>query len=300
MSDILIAIKRSKWERDLMRYISPEAVRELYRIQNDAFDKVYASHSRQHESLELIKKSLPDATYAFREDLPHLDYHRFRYIMSVGGDNHFIHISHYADDSHYIFGVNSDTATSSGALLQFDAESFAKSVDGKLEEDRLEIEEWTRIDGELIYPDGRRTMTVPCTSEISIRNSYPDTMSRYIIRPEGRDWEEQKSSGLLLSTGAGSTGWFKNCLHGEERTQAIFPKDADFFKFLAREPGSRKYYNYTLGMISQGSYLELISEMEGEITIDANPDRTFDFPPGCSARFFLSKSKLKVVKSFRQ
>jgi hypothetical protein len=220
-------------------------------------------------------------------------------IISIGGDNHFIHISHYADDSHFIMGINSDTATSSGALLQFDPASFREAAKGGLDTSRFDYEEWTRIDGELIYPDGRKTRTVPCTSEISVRNSYPDTMSRYLIRKEGTEWEDQKSSGLILSTGAGSTGWFKNCLSAEDRSKAVFPKDASFFKFVAREPGSRNKYKFMMGDVERGSYLELISEMEGEISIDANPDRTFEFAPGCTARFYLSESRLKVVKAIR-
>lgn len=299
MSDVLVAVKRTKWERDLMRYISPEVVRELYAIQNNAFEGVYASHTRQLESLDRVKTAMAkarfDVVYAYREDLHHLDYYRFRIIISVGGDNHFIHVSHYADDIHLMLGINSDPATSSGALLQFDADTFAEKIAPGMDNIRFVTEKWTRINGELIYPDGRRTTTVPCTSEISIRNSYADAMSRYLIRKSDGEWEDQKSSGLILSTGAGSTGWFKNCLLLEDRKDAIFPKDADFFRFVAREPGHKRRYTYVTDQISKSESLELVSEMDGEISIDANPDRTFDFPPGCKARFFLSDNKLEVV-----
>lgn len=296
MERIVVGIKRTKWERDLMRYISPEAVRELYRMQNNAFERVYESHSRQQKSLQQVRDLLPEASFVFREDLPHLDYRRFDTIVSVGGDNHFIHLSHYAD-SHLMIGVNSDPTTSSGALLYFTPDMLAEKIAGKNPKELVPVtENWTRIEGELIYPDGRKTITVPCTSEVSIRNSFPDTMSRYLIRIADEQWEEQKSSGLLLSSGAGSTGWFKNCLPAEDRKDAVFEKTADFFKFVAREPGYKKGYRYQLGTVRSNQHLDLISEMEGEISIDANPDRTFDFPPGCRARFYLTDNHLKVVK----
>jgi NAD+ kinase len=297
MKRIVVAIKRSKWERDLMRYISPEAVRHLYQLQNDAFDRIYASHLRQQQSLNIIKSILKDAAYAFREDLTHLDFKQFHTIIALGGDNHFIHISHYAHE-HNMIGINSDLDTSVGALLPFTTDSFVKKTgDQPLSPERYITEQWTRIGGELIYPDGRRYQIVPCTSEISVRNSYPDTMSRYLIRSgEEEQWEEQKSSGLLLACGVGSTGWYKNCL---SKPDSVFPKDAPFFRYTAREVSTRRSLRFQNQTVKEGEILEIISEMEGEISVDANPDRTYDFPPGCRAQFYLSKDRLKVVTDIK-
>ena len=55
-------------------------------------------------------------------------------------------------------------------------------------------------------------------------------------------------------------------------------------------------YDATFPTINEGEVLQIVSEMEGEISIDANPDRTFDFPPGCIASFRLHDSKLNVVR----
>lgn len=300
MSDILVAIKRTKWERDLMRYVSPEAVRHLYQLQNDAFDKIFASHLRQLESLNLLREKLQNTVFAYREELPHLEYNRFRLIISLGGDNHFIHVSHMATDQ-LMLGLNSDLQTSVGALLAFDTETFLRKIgdDTSLQTTDFITEHWTRIDGELVYPDGRKLRIGPCTSELSIRSSFPDTMSRYIIRHNDFAWEEQKSSGMLLSCGAGSTGWYKNCFPAELRKEVVFPKDAPYFKLVAREVGQRKSSRYTSATIHENDVLEMISEMEGEISVDANPDRTFDFPPGCHARFYLSRDRLKVVRDIK-
>ncbi len=277
-----------------MRYISPEAVKHLYLLQNNAFQKIYASHLRQHESLNKLKNVIKEGVYAFREDLAHLDYYRFKLIISLGGDNHFIHVSHYTTDQ-FIFGMNSDERTSVGALLQFDAPSFLERFDPTRTRHTFHTEEWSRIDCELIYPDGRRTHTGPCTSEISVRNSFPDTMSRYLLRRNEEEWEEQKSSGLLLATGAGSTGWYRNCLPEALRREAVFPKVEPSFRIVAREPGYNKNYRYRTASMGREDVLELVSEMEGEISIDANPDRTFDFPSGCRARFTVSRDTLRVV-----
>lgn len=279
-----------------MRYISADAVKGLYRLQNDAYDKVYASHLRQKKAREKIKATLQDsAVYSYREDIFHLDHYRFNTFISLGGDNHFIFVSHFVTDQ-FILGVNSDSKTSVGALLAFDTDSLVEKLVAAGDQRQFVTESWTRITGELLYPDGRKTSTGPCTSEISIRNSYPDTMSRYLIRREGDEWEEQKSSGLLLSCGAGSTGWYKNCLSPELYHTASFPKDAQYFKLVAREVGYKKDYRYRMATVNEGEVLQIVSEMEGEISIDANPDRTFDFPPGCIASFRLHDSKLNVVR----
>jgi NAD kinase len=294
---ILIAIKRSKWERDLIHYGSEEAVKRLYSLQNDNYERVYSSHLRQLKAREKIATALPDARYAYREELDGIDYSGYDLVASLGGDNHFVYVGHFVL-AKPIAGINSDPETSHGILLNFDPDSFISGI----EKNGImypTIEEWTCIEGELIYPNGDRIHTGAAVSEISVHNGFADNMSRYLIRRDEESFEEQKSSGILLSTGVGSTGWFQNCVPEGIRRGCTFEKGANFFRFIAREVGFEKKFRYRYGTIVAKERLELVSEMEGNIVIDASPYRVFDFPPGCRAIFQLSGRRLHVVKDFR-
>ena len=100
MEDFLIAVKRTKWERDLLRYGSEAVLRKIYEIQNQAFDRVYASHQRQKESLSKLREKLRDsgleADFVFREEIPAADFGAYRCVLSLGGDNHFVYVSWFA------------------------------------------------------------------------------------------------------------------------------------------------------------------------------------------------------------
>lgn len=300
---ILVVVKRTKWERDRVRYGSARTAKKIYARQNQAFDRVFQSHERQIENLERLRAALPDARYVQREELPYSEGDSFDLIVSCGGDNHFVYVSHYARGKP-ILGLNSDPESSTGALLYFGPDRLIAKVDALLSQQvQLEIEEWTRIASEIELPDGRKLRPPACISEISVRSTFHDYISRYLIGtgptlPASDAWEEHKNSGLLLACGAGSTGWYRNCQPLSQQSKAAFPKDAEFFKGIAREVSARarRRYGFIHPKVHAGESMFVISEMDGEITIDAEPERVFDFPPGAMARFWLSEDRLKVVK----
>ncbi len=294
-----IAAKRSKWERDYARYGSRTLLRKMYAVQNDTWERVYSSHRRQKIALRHVREALSDSIVVFREELPHFDFRSVDAVISLGGDNHFVFVTHFADRVPLI-GINSDPLTSAGALLQFDADRFIRDFQNAGTSPHLVTTEWTRIEGMIEYPDGRKTKIGPATSEISIRNSFPDAISRFLVRMNDEPWEEQKNSGLLLSTGTGSTGWFRNALPDRLQESAPFPRDSAFFRGVARESGERRNYRCRFPEVPRGGWLDLVSEMEGEITADAHPEVTIGFPPGTKARFSLSAQNLVVVTQIQK
>ena len=305
--DIVLVRKRTKWERDLIQYGSREAALSIYKHQNDAYTSVFAAHQRQLENLEKIKKALPGIKCIHRKELPEIDPRQFSLLISFGGDNHFVYTAHRAQGIP-IIGLNSDPQSSTGALLYFTPEQFIAAVSiymqkkvDSLDMDPCLMEDWTRVEGELLLPEKNKSKKIKleaCISEISVRSSFHDHISRFLLRKNNENWEEIKCSGLLLVCGAGSSGWYRNA-HPEGR-HAVFPKEAPFFRALARET---QYLHRT--KLRQGNpqiyaqeRLEIISEMNGEITIDANTEQVYPFPPGARVSFFLSGQKLKVLRKF--
>ncbi len=295
--DFLVCIKRTKWERDVERFGSAREARRIYRLQNHIFRRVYSSHVRQQRAIQQLQEALQGrADFIYREDLNADLVLQYNALVSMGGDNHFIYVARFAGPRPVI-GINSDPRTSSGALVHFNTESFLACTKNPLFPDRFET--WTMIEGVIHYPDGRVVHTGPCISETGIRNAFADAMSRYYIRINDEEWEEQKSSGLLLSTGAGSTGWFHNCLPHTMQIyeDPTFARDEQIFRLVAREPGFYKqhYYRYLYRTLGRGDILEIISEMDGTIIVDAQPETSFSFDPGCRAQFRLSDNHLVVA-----
>ena len=291
MNQALIVMKKTKYELDMDRYQNLDFYKKICLIQNDSFDKIYSSHKRQLESREILKQEVfPEGKFIFRDELDSLDLSKFHAIVALGGDNHFTYVAHHCKN-HKILGCNSDVQTSFGALLSFNPQSLKDTVSKKWENTNLEY--WSLIEVEIEYPEGEKISTVNAVSEISIRNSNPDLTSRYIISHEDKK-EEQKSSGLLLYTGAGSTGWYASCKN-EEDGHSSFSKSDNFFRVYARELSRKARMNFKLADFKVTDSCQIISEMNGGISIDALPERVYPFPAGSTATIRLSKEKLKVI-----
>lgn len=326
----LVIYKLSKWELDILKYDSQDTVYKVHEKQNNNYEKVLLNHKRERNNLETLQKAFPNFTFILRKELPYMNVQSFELIISFGGDNHFVHVSHFIQNLP-ILGINSNIHKSKGALLSFNTEKFIeiftniqketlfvqklsayqaqkskqKQVSNQNEQlaplRRLEIVPWTRIEGEIIYPDDREPLKIKdCTCEIHIHNESQNHVSRFLIRQQipkqKHGWENIICSGYLLSTGAGSTGWYKNCT-ASKRLESFEPS-ANFFKGIVREyeqdDATSILQNPT---IHQNESLEFISQMNGQITVDAEKNYQYDFPPGAKAIFKIASNHLKVVSN---
>ena len=332
---ILIVHKQTRWERDLSYYGSKKRLQQVYNNPNlndnnnnnnndnngekklkntslhdsfsspnneDSFyNKTLESHYRQKNSLQKLQESLEkQAIFIVQAELPSIQLGDPQLIISLGGDNHFIYISSVIKDTP-IMGVNSDPYSSTGALLYFNTISCLEHLKPWLAtNDPLEkyfsIEKWKRIGTKLERHQQKEKKDLRLASaEINIHNSTQGKMSRFLIRKNQESWEEIKCSGLILATGSGSSGWYRNAhLNGEN---VIFSKQANFFRGIARENNytKRKHTRYQNIQVNKDEKLEVISYMDGEILIDSNIEERYPFPHGSKATFYVHQQNLHVV-----
>ncbi len=123
----------------------------------------------------------------------------FDLVLTLGGDGTFLDASHAVEDAPML-GVNSAPTTSVGHFCRADGASFEEVFDEVLAEAvrpvrvfRVEVE----LDGEVLAP--------PVLNDALFSHSIPAGTSRYVVEV-GERAERQKSSGIWVSTAAGSTG----------------------------------------------------------------------------------------------
>lgn len=136
--------------------------------------------------------------------------------------------------------------------------------------------------------------------------------SRYLICI-GQDQEQHSSSGLIVSTGLGSTGWFKSLMTGALKiSEAFFGEhrkkisehmpapegfswDADYLYYTVREPFVSKVSsaNLVFGKIDHRHLLRLISQMpeNGVIFSDGIEKDYLEFNSGTEAVVTLAEKK---------
>ena len=194
----VLVTKESKLEYDLRRLGWP--LKRLLASYRDRAGVIVESHERQAAVRERLASLLPELRVVRRENAATAGLDAASLVVALGGDNHFIYVSHFLSRAP-LLGVNADRVRSHGGLLRLDERHLARLADA-LRADRMTLEDRPRLRAVV---DGRSLP--PALSELFIGERERKHMSRHTLA-FGRREEEHKSSGLLVATPAGSTGWY--------------------------------------------------------------------------------------------
>ncbi len=213
-----------------------------------------------------------------KEDLLEIDL-----VITIGGDGTFVKAAHLIEDS-LIFGINSNPETSEGALTSIRIEEIDKLQ--KLLQNNFNIIERQRAEIKL----NNKILPEKAINEVYIGAASQFHTSRYKINYKDKI-EEQRSSGVLVSTGSGSKAWFLSAggkpFHYSEKK----------LSFIIREPyfGERIFIPSILnGEILVDEKLSIESTRDSGSIVAIN-DSIYDFNTGDQVEIKLSDKPLKVV-----
>ncbi|MBI4348952.1 MAG: NAD(+)/NADH kinase [Elusimicrobia bacterium] len=272
--------KESKLEWDMRRLGWTR--RRLLRWYREHAGTILASHERQLRVRETVKALLPECRIVTREmaDAARLD--GASVVIALGGDNHFVYLSHFLTRAP-ILGVNADRKRSHGGLLRFDERHLA-GLARRLRAGRFTISEWPRLEASV---DGR--LAGVATSELFLGERQRKHMSRHVLRVGRGPAEEHKSSGLLVCTPAGSTGWYGH--YGPRFSAASGPA-----RWALTEPFPRgRRLSLGKGRLRAGQVLRVrsLNDADGVLDVDSLKDVPFHFGQVASIR--VSEHPLRVI-----
>jgi NAD+ kinase len=257
---------------DVLRESQPSVVDELRRRDASAFDALEAGAARQRASLDRTLHEL-DAAGVRAKLLTRAEFAGPEadtdFVLAVGGDGTVLDVSHRLERTP-LLGVNSDPETSVGYFCACDAEGLRGVVEDLIA-GRAHHVTLHRIS---IFVNGVR-YPFPCLNDILVTNENPAAMSRYVIRA-GRRAEAQASSGIWISTPAGSTGGIRSA------GGTVMPLEGALIQYFVREPYAPKLGRYELlrGVRHLREGLEIRSRMtDGRVYIDG-PYLEFSFALG--------------------
>jgi hypothetical protein len=296
---ILVIAKMSKLEWDMKQTgLSEAELVARYNTQGTGSEKIFSSYLRQKQVVDDLKNEFTAEQIISVEEYQSEKFANYKLIVALGGDDHFKKITHLIDDDRPILGVNSDPSTSTGALLSTNAAELP-AVISALERGDYRLEPWSRI---RISVDGKDYG--PAVNEIVLGKVDFRLTSRHILELDGEK-VTHKSSGILISTGAGSTGWFSSAGLYLSTEPRIFEKSADYARFELREPTvtfeetalGRKVIFPPLveGVLKQGSTLKIISLNNSEGIATRDSIDTIPFERGSVAEIALDAKPLWVI-----
>jgi len=248
---------------------------------------VYYVHN--YKTLELVKKCLEaheiKYTATRRVHLTNQLCKNKDLVIVVGGDGTFLRAAHHIDDTP-IFAVSSDVRYNEAFYAQATPNNFVKKFKLLLK-GKFRIRKMPRLEAKI---NGNK-LPYPAVNEIFFGSRHPYHTSRYVIKVKGKS-EFQKSSGVLITTSSGSTGWAKSAAKGKLKIQK------NGFGYVVREPylGRLTKSKLLKGSLSAKEKIRITSQMHAGIVVVDSSEKSHKFLDGDKLEVTISKKPLNYVE----
>lgn len=203
----------------------------------------------------------------------------------VGGDGTFLRAARHIHKNTPLFGINPQPTTTEGFFTHATPQDAMQKL-GQVFEGKYVLMELNRLRAELMVKGVRHMLPLSALNEICFTNKSSYEMSRYKLFGEF-----QKSSGVLVSTAAGSNAWIKSA-GGKGQ-----PLQSGNIQFLVREPyhGKLSHASKLHGIIPGSRKIHLVSEMKNGILVFDSLKPALPISHGTQVTITSSKEKLLVV-----
>lgn len=305
---VVVVTKKTQLEELLERFVTVEQARFYLEHSGVAFEPYEAEHREYRSALDTVRSALPAGVrtaWIERGFLPAYVFGEGDLVVTLGPDGLVVNTAKYLDGQP-ILALNPAPARVDGVLLPFRAEQagamIRRALRGEYRAAGVTMARAEFADGQALHAVndlfiGRRT----------------HVSARYTLGYDGRA-EDQSSSGIIVSTGAGSTEWLSSVLNGAAGvTEALcspeaaapmrgdhrFAWDAPELRFAVREPFASRTSGARIvwGRIRAGETLEITSRMpqDGVIFSDGVEEDYLAFDSGAVARIRVAERRAHLV-----
>jgi len=195
--------RRTEFEELVAGHGTRQQAAFFLRTRGRTLEEVEARHAAQLEASTLVAGAIPlewRRGRVERADLGRFIFGAEDVVVAVGQDGLVANVAKYLD-SQPVIGVNPEPARNAGVLVTHSPAGVG-DVLGTLATAHVQSLTMVRA----VTDDGQ---TMLALNEIYLGHASHQS-ARYRIQPPGEGGERQSSSGLLVGTGTGSTGWCRS------------------------------------------------------------------------------------------
>ncbi|MEI7834714.1 MAG: sugar kinase [bacterium] len=305
---IVIVTRETALDELIVRFNTREQARFYIEHMGASFDSYQVAHDNYQRALQAVREQLPrDIRHQFidRTYLPNFTFAATDLVVTLGQDGLVANTAKYLQEQS-LLALNPDPKLIDGILIPFTFDQFSSALQGALsgsaQVKKITMAQVSLNDGQTLY----------AVNDIFI-GPQSHTSARYRIALDNMV-ETQSSSGIIISTGAGSTGWFRSIITGAAQLMCSlanqpelsnmkeryrFDWEADYLFFNVREPfiSNTSTAELVFGRINNGSCLELTSHMpqNGVIFSDGIENDNLPFNSGTVARVAVADKKLSLI-----
>ena len=302
----IIVTRKTELEELIDRFNTPAQARFYLETAGQAFEPIEARHNVYHQVVDSIRENIPRGLKQHvieRSYLPQFMFDENDLVVTIGIDGLVVNTAKYLTVQP-ILAVNPDPRTIDGVLLPFDQNSFKPAIEKAL---KNSANSKTVTMAEAKLNDGQEILAF---NDLFI-GQKTHVSARYDIE-HGDKVESHSSSGIIISTGAGSTGWLKSIYTGAAGIVSAlgghvipppngggFDWDEKYLVYSVREPFPSKASQASLvyGVITKENPLVLTSAMAetGVIFSDGIEQDYVEFNSGAIATISISDKQATLL-----
>lgn len=255
---VVVVTRPSEFEGLLARHATRGQARFFLESRGGSLEEVEDRHRVLEVCRQELMGAIPDdwrRAQVSREDLDRFLFEPDDWICVLGQDGLVANVAKYLEGQP-VFGFDPEPGRNAGVLVRH-APGAAPDLFADLDVARAPLEERTMVEARL--SSGERLIAL---NEIFVGHRSHQSARYRIQVDEGS--ERQSSSGLIVATGTGSTGWASS-IRRERRESPSLPRPADpELAWFVREAWSSVSTGVSLtsGLLEHGESLRLVSEME--------------------------------------
>ena len=265
----IIIVNKTRLESLIARFNTKAQAKFYIEHAGGDFTDYEREHEIFHASLGEVKKTIQHhikMKVVEREFITNFLFTKDDLVVVVGQDGLVANAAKYVNGLP-ILAINPDEKRHDGVLLPFNTRNYETGLQNVLT-GKAKFQEVTLAEART--NDGQRLLAF---NDLFI-GPATHVSARYRITHAERS-EQQSSSGIIVSTGAGSTGWLSSVMNMTNGVTAAFgkfaksnvslslPWDSHALAYVVREPFQSKHSGITLsgGLIHQGERLSVESHM---------------------------------------
>ncbi|MFT5669175.1 MAG: NAD kinase [Vicingaceae bacterium] len=306
IENAIIIVNKTRLELLIERFNTKAQAKFYIEHAGGDFSDYELEDSNFKRSLDTIQKTISNRLkhkVVERKFLPNFIFSAKDIAVVIGQDGLVANTAKYVDNLP-ILGVNPDLDRFDGVLLPFSTSNFEtgliNAVEGRASFKKVTMAEATMNDGQKLL----------AFNDFFIGPSS-HTSARYKIKYKEFE-ESHSSSGIIVSTGAGSTGWLSSLINmsngivstfnnGQKGLRMGMDWEDNKLVFVVREPFRSKYsqIDLTAGLITNNNSLKIESFMpsNGIIFSDGIETDFLKFNSGSIVEIGIAKQKAMIIEN---
>ena len=290
---VVVVVRPTELEGLLLRHGTREQARFFLETRGRTIDEAAERHEMQQTAIHAVGAQIPVAwrrAKVLRAELDRFLFETEDIVIALGQDGLVANVAKYLHGQ-LVIGVNTAPQLFEGVLVR-NPPSAVGDLLAQATSDKLQVTARSMVQAST--SDG---VSLVALNEIFVGHRTHQS-ARYTLKIAGKS-ERQSSSGLIVCTGTGSTGWAKSISLGREGCPSLPTAASPDLSFLVREawPSVSTGANLTSGILAEGQTLQITSEMNdgGAAFGDGIEDDRIDLPYGQVLTLTRAATTLRLV-----